>query len=101
LADLREYEAICEATAGAVAVALAPKGERGVSHSLPPNFGEYEFTLVAKNRRLSYRAISSVGGNMLFQGALAAPEFELDDVVAIEITPGPKSGLAAATLIVE
>ena len=101
LADGREIQAVCELKVDALAVALGPVGERGVSRSLAPSFGEYEFTLAATRRRWSFRAVSTVGGNLLFRDDLALPGVEVGNVVGITLSNGGQSALAKATLVIE
>jgi hypothetical protein len=100
--DRSELRLACATTTdGALALAVGPSEGEGISRTVGGSFGEFEFTVVARNRYLSVRAVSVVGRNPLFFETLTPDGFRLSDVVGIEIEGGPNSRLAAATLVVE
>lgn len=102
LANGRTVQAVCETTKeGTLALALGPSEGGGISRNIVASFGELEFTLVAKDRWIGFRAVSIVGRNPLFNEMTSVEDFRLSAVVGLEIAGGPQSGLAAATLIVE
>ncbi len=101
LDDGREVQAVCRVAEDALALALGPTVGGGISHSIRPKLGEYDFTVVAKHHRLSFRGVSAVGGNVLFSDVVDLPQFRLASVAGIELEGGPNSGLAAATLVLE
>lgn len=101
LADSREWRAVCATIPNAVAVALGPPGGGGVSRNVPASYGEFEFTLIGARGGLGFRAVSAVGRNLLFADHIDAPGFRVGDLVQVELTGGPNSGLATAALVVE
>ena len=102
LANGREVRAVCATEAEAsIALALGAAEGGGIARNIGASFGEFEFTLVARDRHLSFRAVSAVGRNPLFIEAAVVEDFRLADVVAIEVAGGPQSGLASATLVKE
>jgi hypothetical protein len=101
LADAREWRAVCAATANAVAVALGPPGGGGISRNVAASYGEFEFTLVGGQDGLSFRAVSAIGRNLLFSDRIETAGFQVADLVHLELTGGPNSGLATAALVVE
>lgn len=95
--DGHELRAVCLPDRnGALAVAL---GEH--SRQVAANFGECEFTLVAREGMLRFRATSVVGGSPVFSEEITAPGFRPGDVVAMELNAGAQSALASAQLIIE
>lgn len=97
LRDGRELRAVCETGDSATfALALAEHTRR-----VTANFGECEFTLVARDGLLRFRAVNALGGNPLFSDETRIANLALVDITSLELHGGAAGGLASARLIVE
>jgi hypothetical protein len=102
LKDGREWTVLCEPRADA-AVAIAFTGPAGTVRTTnrPIGYGETEFTLVVRDRRLRFAAVNVVGASPWFNETVPIEGFHVDDVRAIELEPGGVVGPGSATLSIE
>jgi len=97
LKDGRRLRAVCEvATDGSLSIALGSAERPEVSRQHGAGYGEMDFTLVAQDGRLKFRAVNVVGGAPLFQDEVSLAGFRARDVVRVSVP-----GVDAAELIIE
>jgi hypothetical protein len=96
-ADQRSVGAHFELTAdGRFALSLGDLKKPQLSREMSARYARFIFTLVAKPGRLHLRAVNAVGGDLIFQEAVAIPDFNPVDLRELQMT-----GVDAAELTTE
>lgn len=84
----RELRAVCRASGGETfALALGDAVRPELARETGAAYDRVEFTVVLRAGRMEFRAISGVGGNLLFRETVALPGFVLGDIATLML-PG-------------
>jgi hypothetical protein len=107
LRDGRRLGAVCRPTGGNLAIALSDSGTPLRSRQVTTAKVELEFTLMMREGAMRFRAVTVVGGSLVFEERAALPGVSPADLVALELSGmnanagSSQRGPASAQLIVE
>ena len=109
LRDGRTIRALCRPSGpGALGFALTASDRAGDSRQVAAPNSELEFTLTLRAGVVRFRGVTAVGGDLVFEEKLAVPEFNLGDLLVVDVDGlSPSAGgtaqprLATVDVIIE